>query len=646
MECPHCFYLDAQTVDERHCAVCGRSYRPAVNVYLGLVALVYLVLMRYASSNLTLSGEFFNFRVRPQPPWDIFAWARTPVDIVDRPSWIFVLALIMAVMVLTPIVMSLLYGKRGGALLLVIAFLTAPSGLLSLVMIPSVWIAGGWTLRLQHKTLSAILACLPPWAFLIIFSRPTVEVPLPAAYFVPAVLAVLIDLVIIFALFLPLRLFHWNARLAGVALCAFCVAPMGAYKLAVGEDELQYYRLARTVGLESRLYEDIPGAELDKKFQERARREVDQRRKADEEKRAAQERQGLPPIPVQEESYTADLQGLVNRYKAEWQAELQIKLDAARTDIPLRCRAFLDRFPNSRHVPEVLYTMSRAIDMDVDTSVLRETPASSKPIHFDAGRISRDPRFTDESRQLCHKLLQWFPESAYAAVAMVKLAEFEAAHAGRIDEAVRLYNRVVEAYAKEVDAPLPDLARLSVFTDLFTVGGKLRGHTRALIIDEEFRIAQRERAFLVENRDCPRCGNQLLADYLALPPFELPQAKRAALRALLTRCPDGKLADNAAFDLALLEPDVQSRLAALAAVKDRYRGTDGAAAALFNLADLKTKLESNRFRNMKEAIDLYQEFLRQYPASYLAPSVDNRIRALENAVLRTSADTDRSRAKG
>jgi len=630
MECPRCFYIDDQAVDDRRCAVCGRSYRPSVNVYLGLVALVYLVLLRYLNYVLTGAG-FFDVWSRPRVPWAVFDWARQPVDILYRPQFIIVLGMMLGLLVLVPVVMSILYGKRGGGLLAAIALLLGPSWMLGAVLFVSSWLAGGWTLRMSHKTGSAIIGCLPVWAFLLVFSRPTVDVPLPGAYYVPALVAAVFDLAVILVAFVPLKRLNWNARVAGVILCGLCVVPMGLYMIIVGEDELHYELLSRSMGLESRLFEDIPGSELEGQILERIRLEDAKEKERQRWKQAADKARGDNPLPVEEADEKARLAARLAREKMAYEINLQKSLEAEKTRTVELCRKFLGRYPNSRHVPEVLFTMVRALDMGVDTSVLREPGTSNQPIHFDASHITGD-----ESHKVCERLAAtWFPDSCRAAVAMTKLADWDARH-GAIDQALQRYARVLEAYRNEVDAPLPDLRKLSVFTNLLDVGQRLRARARADCIDEEFRAAQRQRAFLTENRDCPNCRNAVLADYLGINPFAAPETKRQSLTELLKRCPRCKLVDNIALELALLEPNVQGRMSALEDVITRYKGADGAAEAICRLAGIKTDLESNRLQNKKEAMRLYQDLLRDYPESYLVPEARRGIRFLEGELLNAS----------
>jgi len=660
MECPRCFFAKADAVDARRCAVCGRSYRPSVNVYLGLVTLVYIVFVRYVCFILT--DNFFRMRGE-KPVWDIVRWGRWPVDLQFRPELIPVLGLMLAMLVLVPVVMGILYGKRGGFLLASVALVVGPNWLLGLLLFLGVWIAGGWTLRMTSKAGSAILGCMAVWvAYWMIhpvWPGPTIDVPLATAYYMPALVAVVACVVLALGVGLFLRLVPWNARWVGVGLCVLCVVPIGAYKLWVGEDEIKYAVLSRQVGLESRWFTDA----------QVANRLMDDVRKQDAEQRAREAREGppskllVPGAPTEEVDEQERLNARVAVRKIAFAAELKAETDQRRQTVFDRCIAFLRRYPSSHHVPDVLFTMIRAIDMEVDTSALREPGTSSLPILYDAGRIKRgeskllcentvlaypeclragpdsppwqrvvrDYAKDRGSRPIYERLLRGYPGSRYAIVAMVRLAADEARY-GDVRRAMARYDDVIETYRSEVDAPLRSTSHLSVFANLLDVGDRRREADRARFIDRHFRVAQRERAFLAENSGCPYCHDEVLKAYLQIPLFEVKANKLKKFREMLRTCPKCMLADNVAYELALLESGKVDRMGALEKVAADYRTSDGAALALFALAETERTLEGDLIENRKKAIGHYKDLLRTYPDSYLAPMAEHGIMLIENSL--------------
>lgn len=625
MECPQCFFVDGDAADGRRCAVCGRSYRPVVNVYLGFVALVYLVFLRYV--NWTLTGRMWDLEAN----WgaSIFRWARWPVDVQQQPELIPILGGMLAVMVLVPVVISVLYGKRGGFLLAGIAVVAGPSVAVGMLLVLSAWLAGGWTLRTRSKAGSVLLGCSPVWIFALVASRPTEtasepEVVLPVAYYLPAIVAVGLCVIVAFGLLIPLARLRYNARVAGIALSMLCVAPIVAYALVIGPDELGYAMLERDLhlietqdrGLRTGLFADTTVAAIWQEFLDDAREQVAERRAEGEASMMH-----VPGLPVETQSSEDQLAAAIALQKVQFEIELKGRLEGTRAQVLARCERFLASWPGSRHMPAVLYVMSRVYDTVVDTAPLRDE-ASTLPLRYDASRIR-----TDGGLELNRRLVAEHPDTAYAAVARVKLADWHARQ-GHWSEARELLADTIQRYRDEVDASPPDLEDVSVFSDLARVGKMLEARRRTRYADRQVRLATRRLGFLDANLD-PDGGNEVLRAYLDIPLFEIPAKKRERLRELEARCGDCSMADNIAAELAALEPSVTDRLEQLRAVSRRFAGTDGAAEALFTLADLQQQIEGPEAEQLGRAIATYKELLRQYPDSHLARSAERRLGFLQ-----------------
>ena len=63
---------------------------------------------------------------------------------------------------------------------------------------------------------------------------------------------------------------------------------------------------------------------------------------------------------------------------------------------------------------------------------------------------------------------------------------------------------------------------------------------------------------------------------------------------------------------------------------DDYDQTDGAALALYGLADIESKLEGNRVENVRKAVGHYNRLLRDYPESYLAAPARQAVNRLQS----------------
>ncbi|NIA21610.1 MAG: hypothetical protein GWP05_06525, partial [Anaerolineaceae bacterium] len=241
---------------------------------------------------------------------------------------------------------------------------------------------------------SALLACVPVWIFYLIASIPREDVTLSGAYYIPALVSIVMSIVLVFLLLVPLKWLRWNARVAGIALCVLCVAAICSYKVWIGEDGLQYELLSNKVGLKSTYFADLPGDLVLKLF-------------VDEE--AAKR----PQAPGEK----ANRQALSNLARITGETEVRSDLGRSKEIVRRECDRFLRRFPHSRHTADVLYTMARALDMTADMRSFRDPRAASLPIRYDAGRITHP-----DSPAIWTRLRDEFADSPYAAEAAVKLA--------------------------------------------------------------------------------------------------------------------------------------------------------------------------------------------------------------------------------
>ncbi|MBN2582006.1 MAG: hypothetical protein JXL80_02985 [Planctomycetes bacterium] len=631
MECARCFFARDGRTDEKKCRVCGRSYRPSVNVYLAFTTLVYLVFVGYFKYCLT--GHFFAMTGRP--PLAVFSWARFPVDIQQHPALILVLGGLMALLVLVPVIVSMLHGKRGGILLAVIALMLGPSWLVALLLVASVWIAGDYRLRLSNKIVSAVLACVPVWLFYLIGSVPSEDVALPGAFYLPALTAIVMDIALIVVLLVPLKRLGWNARVGGVLLFLLCVIPIGAYKLAIREDEVHYAVFSRNFGLDSTYFADLPHSSVKSDIEELIAREAaddgeqpqDDTGGKDTARQQAPEAESplqVPGLPSEKVDHKAREMRLRASYEMTVLAEM---LKRQKKDVIRACAWFLDTYPKTTHRADVLYVQARCLDMVLDTRGLRDENENlddgNLTVRFDYSRIT-----SDESAALWQTLRDDYADGPYAAEATVKLAAHMARN-GQFDQAMAAYDKFFETFESVVAQPSLDTKDLSVFTDLLRVGPLLRDRRRVERIEQQYYIAQRERAFLAENRSDGGADDKVLGEYLSLPPVLPARRRREELAALLERSKDSPLADNLACEIALAEPVAFARRKMLNDVKDTYKQTDGAGMALMALAELEAAAETNRAECLQRAIGYCDELINHYRTSYLSRVAEQKKRQYE-----------------
>jgi hypothetical protein len=627
MECARCFFSRDGRTDEKKCRVCGRSYRPSVNVYLAFITLTYLVFV--AEFRYCLTG--FRFAIKARPSLAVFHWLRYPVDILEHPALILVMGGLMALLVLAPVMVSMLHGKRGGILLAVIALMLGPSWLLALLLVASIWIAGDYRLRLSSRTLSAILACVPVWLFYLIGSAASEDVVLPGAYYLPALAAIVIDIVLIALIVAVLRRLSWNARVAGVLLFILCVIPIAAHKIAVGDDEIRYGVFSRTFGLASNYFADIPHSAVRADIEAEIKREADADAAAaggNPAKTATTETTGHPLQVPGLAPAAVDRKAREMRLRVAYETTILVEnLRRQKEAVGQACRRYLDEHPNTRHRADILYVLARSLDMALDTRGLRdenqELDGGNLTVHFDASRI-----VGQESLALWQMLRDQYPESPYAAEASVKIADC-LVRQGHLDQGMAAYDTVLKAFAAVVDEPSVDTKDLSVFTDVLKAGSLLRRRAWQERVEQQYAAAQRAMAFLQENRRPDGSHDAVLKEYLSLPPFLPAGRRREELAALLERAGQSPLADNLAYEIAMAEPVAFTRRKMLTDVKDKYARADGAAMALVALAELEASNESNRIESLRRAIGYCDELIRDYHTSYLSRVAEQKRRQYE-----------------
>ena len=251
MHCARCFFYESDVGDDT-CNRCGRAYLPEANVYLGLVLLVTGA-GAWTLRNL-LTGQADPF-VRPAAGLGL--WATWPVSLVNCPAYGLVIGAWLAMLAVAPILTGILYGKRGGWLTAIVIALLGPDTGLAAAAALGVWIAAGWTLRLQSKLASALLGLLPPAAYwfaavaLVAYgdraepvawatATGTLAPALRSLAYVPPITAVVIAAGAAALLVAVGRVDRWHVRWPAAALAILVTAPVLAVPAFVGMDEIRY----------------------------------------------------------------------------------------------------------------------------------------------------------------------------------------------------------------------------------------------------------------------------------------------------------------------------------------------------------------------------------------------------------------------
>ncbi|HUX02540.1 MAG TPA: hypothetical protein VMY35_16390 [Phycisphaerae bacterium] len=255
MHCAKCFFFETAVGDDV-CNRCGRAYLPEANVYLGLAVLVTGGLAWALRALVTGSSDPF-----VRPVMDVGAWATWPVSIVECPAYGLVIGAALAMLAAVPILTGILYGKRGGWLLVLIIALVGPVGTgptLSAMVVPAavfigihalaVWIAAGQRLRMHSKLASGLAALVPVavwWFVEAARSEPETLAPaLRGALVVVPVAAVAFSAAAVALVVAVGWADNWHVRWPGALVAVLAAGPIMALVAFVGLDEVRYGFLA------------------------------------------------------------------------------------------------------------------------------------------------------------------------------------------------------------------------------------------------------------------------------------------------------------------------------------------------------------------------------------------------------------------
>ncbi len=220
-----------------------------------------------------------------------------------------------------------------------------------------------------------------------------------------------------------------------------------------------------------------------------------------------------------------------------------------------RMREFLRRHPGSPRADQVRARLARNLE---------KTPDAAGP---EAG--------APPAEKVWKELLEAHPDSPWAAEARRHLGD-SAGRQGLFDQAETLYGDAL-AQTAAFEPPSEDpLADFNIIWDLFSVGRDLRTREMADRLAAVRQDVLMRLALLADNRQATAESARALALYFVALGIKGTNPYREALLAARDADPNGTLADNVAYNLAMFEADDTKRIQGLAEVATRWPGTDGA----------------------------------------------------------------------
>ena len=495
MHCAKCYFFETAVGDEV-CNRCGRAFMPQANVYLGLLVFVTAGLAWSLRALLTASADPF-----VRPALDVGAWVTWPVSIIERPAYGLVVGAFLAMLAAAPILTGVMYGKRGGWLLVLVIAAAGPARLggspitfilptavFAGVLALGVWIAAGYTLRLRSRLAGALVGLIPAAAYWFVATAlsdtSSLSPVLWGVVYVAPVAAVGFSAAAVALVVAVGWADRWHVRWPGAMLAVLAAGPVLALLAFVGMDEVRYGFLKRPVG----------------------------------------EAPSVPPLK--------------------------------------EYREFLSRYPSSRRSAEI-----RA---DLADQLARMDPAR--------------PEGLPEARKIWQEILAGNPDSRWAVDALLHLGDADAAD-GLFAEAERRYRAALDRTAGLEVPDVNPMADFTVLGHLLTVGDALEVCDRTNHLQAVRRETLLHLAVLEENHRPTPAGTRALALFFRALALKGTNAYPSALVEAREADPQGPLADNVAFRLAMFEADEYKRVEQLNRVAEAHPGTDGAMQARLAAAE-------------------------------------------------------------
>jgi hypothetical protein len=300
------------------------------------------------------------------------------VDIYEVTEQAAVIALLLAIFVATPIVVSQFFGRPWALLFLVPLAVVAHLPLLAGAELIAVWVARPPALGVTNRVLLGLISLLSPAVTMWYSAVPTRELPtgtMAGLYLHLPWVAAIAGAAVTLTLFWPLaKLIRYRAILCPLWLALTIGCAVVVFAIGVGQDEVDFRRLDADFALAS-------------------------------------------PTLFQPTS-----------------ADTIKTLTAERDRARLACEKFLQTHPSSRYTPHVLYRLGRTLDCRFFQ------PADGKlVVSADTPVWGSLPDSNPASEPVWRKLHAEFPRCPLATVAAVRIAQIDLAGppnaTGRFDEA-------------------------------------------------------------------------------------------------------------------------------------------------------------------------------------------------------------------
>ena len=517
-----------------------------------------------------------------------------PIPVNQVPIMTVILGLVLASMTAIPILVSMLYRFPFSLVFTAIIAFVAVFPWLAITVTVCCFLARWRPFRFQFRFATALLALLPVALYYALATRNTdvlehlspVEL---AKLYIPWVFALIAACMVMGVVLGIARLVNDRPGAIAPLMALLFALPIALFEAKVGRDEL-YYRL-----IEQRFGPGSPSHFVDRVDASDMIRGIAQRR--------WEERGREGTLAAAEKQVRFLLQFQLNTLRADWdEQDLESMADFAQEQYEAvhACETFLEHYPRSRYVADVLYLQGRALDMRIDREWFRRK-----------GIIRHYEDFPNmASRPVWERLVANHPESQMGGVGMYRLGVLRA-RAGDVDGAVAVLERLVRSSAQAVrQSTQPESG--SSLRRLFA--GRTGQLSLAVNPADVAMQGRKLLALISHNRD-PQQKDLALRTLLSFDPHDqtYPRNLRQLLKDIATKYPLTPLRDNLEVMLAAAEPSQSLKIKALESVAKRFSGqpdSDAHPQAQYELG-VAYKLDNR----MAEARAMFEQVLLKDAAS-------------------------------
>jgi hypothetical protein len=532
----------------------------------------------------------------------------SPISVREVPIHSVIMGLLLATLSSIPILVVILYRFPSAVVFAVMVGVVAAMPWLGLTVLLGCALASIKPFRFTFRYASAMLGLVPVGVYFVTASwEPRAAVtgaagaaslvrPIEhqALLYAPWVLAILSSCVICALALAVARLINYRPGGITPILAIFFAVPVLLFFWMVGRDELDYRILENEIQTGSAaMFATVDVAA------EARRLAVKQWSKSSKE-----------PF---DKLYERRLSRMMN--------ETILRAETSRAVAAARCDEFIEHFPMSRYVPNVLFLKGQALDQRLNLDILE----SQRRAEFRCDVPSPASMLTWQT------IAERFPGDDLAAVALLKLAILRARD-GALDTAIELLDRLSLGFDVAPASTQPVKPRARERISLFQ-----RAHpSERLGVDMAVVALQgrRLRELIASCRDdSPRPADEIFhkqGNKSPVHPIQLlmrfddaDPEYAANLRGLLDAFPASTSAGFARVRLGLLEKSVARGIEQFRGIAASLEGKPAGAEAMFFLGDLLEKAAI-----LPDVRVAFEKLIRTYPASCWANEARQRLLCL------------------